>query len=135
MPRPQRQSDGDYSPDDRPGSERLAWLEQTRAALDELVKGESPRLEASAEVAGRLLAWLECDREIACAYIGRDRRSLRLEWKNGDRRLVVVITAGRLDYAQPYRGSTAKRTVLLRKQPLDILRTLLMGLDDPCPTE
>lgn len=134
MPKPQRQSDGDYSPDDRPGSGRLAWLEQTRAAIRELVKGEGSRLEASAETAARLLPMLEVDREMSCAYISRDRRSIRLEWRGDDRRIVVVITAGRLDYVQPYKGTTAKRTVLLRRQPLDILRTFILGLDS-CPTE
>lgn len=130
----QRQPDGDGGPDERPASARAAWLDQTRAAIRELVDGEGPRLKASAETAARMLAWIEADREPRCVYIGRDRRSLRVEWSEGDRRVVAVITAGRLDYAQPYRGAKAGRTVLLRPQPIDALRTLVLELDQPCRT-
>ena len=134
MPKPSRQPDGDHGPDDRPTSAKVAWLDPAQAAIRELAKGEGPRLEASAETAARLLPLLEVDREMSCAYISRDRRAIRLEWKGDGRRVVVVITAGRLDYVQPYKGTTAKRTVLLRRQPLDILRTFILGLDS-CPTE
>ncbi len=129
MPRKrQPQPDGDDSPDERPSAVSLAWLEPTRAAVLQLVCGEGPRLKASAETVGRMLAMLEVDREPTSIYIGRDRRSLRVRWANGERSIVAVITSGRPDYATHYLGEIPGKVVLLRPQPLDVLRTLVLEL-------
>jgi len=120
--------DGDSSPDEAPVSAKVAWLDETRAAIYQLVGGHGPRQLASAETAVRVLEWLECDREPDWVHAIPDGRTLRMRWSEGDRKVILTIVAGKLDNVRRLRGDTFGPLTKLRTQPLDILRTLVLEL-------
>ena len=132
MPKPQRQSDGDHSPDERQGSARVAWLDETQAAIRQLARDEGPKQLASAETAVRVLEWLEIDREPDWVRTVTDGRTMRVKWSCGDLSAILTIVAGKLDNVRRLRGDTYGPVIKLRKQPLDVLRTTIMELDPSC---
>lgn len=129
-PRPQPDGDHDHGPDDRPAkSARVAWMDETRAAIFELARDGGSRHLASAETAVRVLEWLESEREPDWIKLVPDGRSMRVKWSEGDRGAILTIANGQLDNVRRMRGDTYGPLLKLRKQPLDTLRAVVMELD------